>query len=455
LTTVHLTNAYHPTSGGIRTFYHALLAAANREQRRVVLIVPGERTEDIDVGRFGRICVVKAPRAPAFDRRYRMLLPHRFLPLFASRVVDILARERPALVEICDKYSLPYLAAMIRKRWHPRVPRPVLAGLTCERFDDNLAAYLTGHRAGRAFTRWYLRHIYGPPFDVHVAISEYTAVELRAALADRPAGFVRVSPMGVDADRFGPEHASLTLRAELLRQSGGTPASVLLFYAGRLSPEKNIELLVSALRELTLGNRGDFRLAIAGDGPLSDWIRAQQHGLLQGRIHLLGNLDADALARHYASCDVFVHPNPREPFGIGPLEAMASGVPVVLPAAGGVLEYATLSNAWLADHRPTAYAAAIRAAAHGDPHRVASARDTALRFTWADATRRYFALYEELVETSRRRHVMTVDRGVLVCNAHLGSSGQADMGDRLQLHRHAHPRDAGVPSHDLHSAHPE
>ena len=61
-----------------------------------------------------------------------------------------------------------------------------------------------------------------------------------------------------------------------------------------------------------------------------------------------GHVDARALARLYASCDVFVHPNPREPFGIGPLEAMASGVPLVLPAAGGVLSYANADNAWLA-----------------------------------------------------------------------------------------------------------
>lgn len=74
MTTSHLTNAYHPSSGGIRTFYNELLGAANREGRRVVLIVPGPRTETADVGRFGRIHFVEAPPAPAFDRRYRTLL---------------------------------------------------------------------------------------------------------------------------------------------------------------------------------------------------------------------------------------------------------------------------------------------------------------------------------------------------------------------------------------------
>jgi alpha-1,6-mannosyltransferase len=403
-TTVHLTNAYHPASGGIRTFYHALLEAANREQRRVVLIVPGARTQDLEIGRFGRIHVIRAGAAPAFDRRYRMLLPHRYLPGTASRIVEILIRERPELVEICDKYSLPYLAAMLRKAWHPRVPRPTLVGLTCERLDDNLAAYVNGSPAARAFARWYIRTIYGPPFDAHIANSAYTAAELEAALPDRPAGFIRVCSMGVDVDRFGRHHASAALRASLLMRSGGTPDSVLLFYAGRLSPEKNVGLLVATLHELVCGGRGDFRLAIAGDGPLAPWLRAKAADM-SGRLVLLGNLDAGALAAHYASCDVFVHPNPREPFGIGPLEAMASGVPVVVPDAGGVLEYATDANTWRAGPRATAFAAAVRAAAHGDPRRLVAARATARRFRWDEVTRRYFALYDELMALSPDRQM--------------------------------------------------
>ena len=195
-------------------------------------------------------------------------LPLHFVPGLRGLVVRILERERPDLVEICDKYSLPYLAAMLRKRWHPRVPRPVLVGLTCERFDDNMAAFCSASRPARAFTRWYIRHIYGPPFDAHIANSEYTAAELRAALPDRPPRFIRVAPMGVHADQFGPEWRSADLRERLLRRVGGTANSTLLFYAGRISPEKNIGLLLDMLRELALDRDADYRLVLAGDGPL-------------------------------------------------------------------------------------------------------------------------------------------------------------------------------------------
>jgi glycosyltransferase involved in cell wall biosynthesis len=398
VTSVHLTNAYHPTSGGIRTFYTALLDEANRAGRRVVLIVPGPATEVEDVGRFGRIHRIAARQAPAFDRRYRIILPYQYVPGGAGRaLVGILEQERPDLVEICDKYSLPYLAAMLRKRWHARVPRPALVGLSCERFDDNIAAYLSRSRIARAFTHWYIRHIYGPPFDAHIANSEYTAQELRAALRDRAPGFIRVCPMGVDVDAFGPERRSSEQRTRLLARAGGTPGSVLLFYAGRLSPEKNVALLVETLRALVADRAVDCRLVLAGDGPCADWLRAQAVGELDGRIALVGNLDRATLAACCASCDLFVHPNPREPFGIGPLEAMASGVPLVAANAGGVLEYANDGNAWLAEPQPLAFASAVRSALHGDSRRIAAAIQTARRFSLRNAAQGYFRIHDELV----------------------------------------------------------
>ena len=197
--------------------------------------------------------------------------------------------------------------------------------------------------------------------------------------------------MGVDADGFGPSRRSEVIRRELQRHAGGSARTTLLFYAGRLSPEKNIGLLVEAIRELSRDPSADYRLVVAGEGPAADRLRGHAD-----RIWLCGNLDKTTLAKYCASCDVFVHPNPREPFGIGPLEAMASGIPVVAPNAGGVLEYASPTNAWLAEPTGSAFAAAIRAAARPDPARIAAAAETVERFRWREATRRYFDAYDDL-----------------------------------------------------------
>ncbi|MFP5379911.1 MAG: glycosyltransferase [Vicinamibacteria bacterium] len=404
LKTLHLTNAYHPTSGGIRTFYRALLAEAEAQERPMRLVVPGPRNEVEPVGRYGRIYVVEARPAFAFDRRYRLIMPPAYLRPSRSALVRILVDEQPDLVEICDKYTLFYLAALIRKGFVPGVGRPTLVGLSCERMDDNVAAYISGAPAARAFARWYIRHMYGPPFDFHIANSAYTAEELRQCLWDRDEDFVHVCPMGVDTSRFSPALRDAAWREALLARAGGAPDSVLLFYAGRLSPEKNVTLLVDTLAALAARDAGrDYRLVLAGDGPLMDALRADAAARAPGRLYCLGAVtDPAVLARSYASADVFLHPNPREPFGIGPLEAMASGVPVVLPAAGGVLSYATPDNAWLAAPDGSAFAEAVHEAVSAPrAGRRAAALATAKASSWPEATRRFFTLYDRLHRHAR------------------------------------------------------
>ena len=53
--TLHITNCYHASSGGIRTFYRALLAAANQHRRHLRLVVPGPEDSVEEIGEFGRI----------------------------------------------------------------------------------------------------------------------------------------------------------------------------------------------------------------------------------------------------------------------------------------------------------------------------------------------------------------------------------------------------------------
>lgn len=107
--------------------------------------------------------------------------------------------------------------------------------------------------------------------------------------------------------------------------------------------------------------------------------------------------DRAELATYYASADVFVHPNPREPFGIGPLEAMASRLPVVLPSAGGVLSYANPTNAWLAEPNGQSIAHAVESVmSRPDDARLAAACETARQLDWSRVASRFFKLYEDL-----------------------------------------------------------
>jgi alpha-1,6-mannosyltransferase len=396
--TLHLTNAYHPASGGIRTFYNAMLEAANRDQRLMRLVIPDEHTWVEEVGAFGRIYHVKAPRSPFIDTRYRVILPHEYITR-TGVVRGILRRERPDLVEICDKYSLCHLGGLLRRAWIGDVPRPTIVSLSCERLDDNIAPPGLAPPMARRFARWYMGQIYAGQFDVHLANSEYTARELREGVRRKHWREVHVVPMGVGLDDLGPHQKSSSLIAEIARRTG-LSSPVVLLYAGRLAREKNLSLLIEMMEALASGGDRRAVLVVAGSGPVETALREDAERRVPGGTLFWGHVqERPLLARLYASADVFVHPNPREPFGIGPLEAMASGTPLVAPEAGGLLSYANRRNAWLVPADGQAFAEAVRRILDRPDERarkVAEALRTVEAFSWSSVTRVIFALYDHL-----------------------------------------------------------
>jgi alpha-1,6-mannosyltransferase len=401
--TLHITNSYHPASGGIRTFYNTLLNAANRHRRFVRLVVPAAETSVEEVGEFGRIYRLAAPPSPVLDSRYRWLLPHTYAWPHDSPLRRILADERPDLIEVCDKFWLIYLSGVLRHRWIPGVPVPVTVGLSCERLDDNVAAYLSAGRAARYVSRGYLRRCYAPRFDFHIAVSQYVAEEVRAVLPDRLKGRLVVAPMGVDFDGFSRPQDSAEFRKQLLGRIGGGEKTRLLLYAGRLSQEKNLSVLAPMMALLAQDEQSDYRLVIAGDGPVSKELHIALDALAPARSLFLGQCQPADLVKLYHAADFFIHPNPREPFGIAPLEAMAAGLPLVAPASGGVITYANPENAWLTENTPLSFAQAVQSV-HSDPEvcrqKTARARCTAQRHSWLRVTDSYFQLYDQLHASS-------------------------------------------------------
>ena len=402
--TLHITNHYHPTSGGIRIFYQALLEAADRHQREVRLVVPGAKDAMENVGKFGRIYSIAAPKCPVFDPRYRLLLPHLYALPYPSALRKIFRQEQPDLVEVCDKFALSCVPSVLRRNWIKGVPPAVLVGMSCERLDDNVSAYISSRPFVRNLANWYLKRMYATRFDCHISNSDYTAGELTQALANRPEIPVHVLPMGVHCGGFSPARRTPSAREALLSRISVAADSAshprLLLYVGRLSPEKNIDALVDAVEILAADTSVGHHLVFAGDGPRAAWLRRMADQVAPGRIHLLGHLANRAdLADLYANCDCLVHPNPREPFGIAPLEAMASGLPVVVPLAGGVLSYANARNAWLVKPVGAGLAAGVRDVFSDDAAKAAKVEQalrTAANFDWPQVAAVFFDLYDNL-----------------------------------------------------------
>ncbi|RNL79820.1 glycosyltransferase family 4 protein [Nocardioides marmorisolisilvae] len=127
-------------------------------------------------------------------------------------------------------------------------------------------------------------------------------------------------PRGVDAHQFNPARRSDVLRDEVMATEG----EVLVGYVGRLAAEKELDLL-TAIEHLP-----NHRLVIVGGGPEEARLRS----LLPNAV-FLGVRHGEELGRVVASLDVFVHTGSTETFCQAAQEALASGVPVVAPDAGG------------------------------------------------------------------------------------------------------------------------
>ena len=404
--TLHITNSYHPSSGGIRTFYHELLNAANRHRRLVRLVVPAAETSMEQVGEFGRIYHIAAPNSPFLDKRYRWLLPHTYAWPYNSTLRQVLASERPDLVEVCDKFWLLYLSGALRRGWIPGVAVPTMVGLSCERLDDNVASYVSDSRALNYICRCYMRWCYVPRFDYHVAVTDYTGDEIKGLLPDRMKGRFVIAPMGVDFDKLSRAPDAVGLRRRLLEQARGNQNTVLLLYAGRLSPEKNLGILPAMMKLLAERKSPDYRLVVVGDGPSHRELRRALDQLAPGQSLFLGQLQQEELVETYHAADVFVHPNPREPFGIAPLEAMAAGMALVAPASGGILTYANSENAWLTEPTPSAFAEAVHGISFEPETRgqkIAKARRTAEQHSWHRVTDSYFQMYDHLHESCSKK----------------------------------------------------
>lgn len=189
---------------------------------------------------------------------------------------------------------------------------------------------------------------------------------------------------GVALDLFSPDR-----RSPALRWAWGRGCRTVVGYVGRLANEKQVHRLA------VLAQLPDVQLVVVGDGP----ARADLERELPGAV-FTGMLHGKDLAAAYASLDVFVHTGDHETFCQTVQEAQASGVPVVVPAAGGPVD--------LVDHGETGL--------HFDPTDLGSLRsgvldlvrspglraDLASSARAAVAGRTWAAVVEELVDRHYR-----------------------------------------------------
>ncbi|GAA0409389.1 glycosyltransferase family 1 protein [Cocleimonas flava] len=179
-------------------------------------------------------------------------------------------------------------------------------------FDQYCRYYHLGFLLG--LTRRYLRRFHNKT-DITLVPTRVLQDELHSQGYDN----VGVLSRGVDTELFHPSR-----RDNALRKSWGINEDDLaVIFVGRLAAEKNLPLAVKAFQAIKTRDP-KARFILVGDGPMRQTLEIENPDFI-----FCGVKKKEALARHYASADLFISPSMSETFGNTLIEAMASNLPSV------------------------------------------------------------------------------------------------------------------------------
>lgn len=341
-----VTESFLPVMKGVARSVAMVLAHLGSRGHEVLVVTPGDGPD-----RHGPVPVVRLPSVSLpFNRGFPLGVP---TPTLRAAIRAF----RPDVVHLASPVVVGARAAVVARELG--IPSVAI-------YQTDLAGFAGQYGMGRAATplwhdlRWVHSHV-----DRTLAPSRAAARDLR----DHGIRQVERWARGVDGVAFAPTHRT--------RPPTEQVRTVRVGYVGRLSAEKRVDRLQ------VLSRLPGTELVVVGDGPELDRLRRR---LPDARF--TGALSGGALSRAFADLDVFVHTGTHETFCQSAQEALASGVPVVAPAAGGLLDtvrHGTNGLLWRPDRVDELRHAVTRLASSSDERARlgAAARVGTLGRTWA------------------------------------------------------------------------
>jgi glycosyltransferase involved in cell wall biosynthesis len=383
----YVTETYPPEINGVANTVHRAVAWLVDRGHAVQLVRPRQPSDARAVNGLND-ATAGAQQMPMQLFTYGMPIPMypelRMGFAWPGRLATIWQRTRPELVHIATEGPLGWAALRAAQRL--RIP-------ASSDFRTNFHLYSAHYGlsiiqpAALAYMRW---------FHNRTRLTTVPTRALHALLAE--AGFRNLAVIGRGADTrlFSPQRRS----DEQRRAWGAGPDDLVVLYAGRLAPEKNVALVLRAFQAMQRARPG-LRLVLVGDGPQ----RATLAGAAPQAV-FAGWQRGEDLARCYASADVFLFPSMTETFGNVVVEALASGLGLVAFAHGaagehvrdgidGLLAQLGQHEQFLAQAQRIASDDALRARVR------AGARSTATALSWDTILER---LEQAFLATARTEH---------------------------------------------------
>jgi len=355
--------------------------------------------------------LLRAMLPHAAKHEFNLFIFEEDLPLFdfakgKMNFVTVAEKFRPAvknvlwhqteLPKLAKKLNLDVLHVPSYRRMLWRAPCPLVATI-----HDLAPFHITGKYDWK-------RMIYGRVIvkrlarrqDEIIAVSENTARDLQTFFG---LGRDRVSVVwnGIDHRRFAPGDVGAAKKSAVEKWKLDRP--FFLFVSRLEHPGKNHVRLIEAFNQFKAATKSDWLLALGG----SDWHGAEaiyaaaKSSPFAADIRFLGFVSDAALPELYHATDVFIYPSLFEGFGFPPIEAMASGVPVISSTRGSLREVVADAALTVEPEDISDIAGALAKMAGSADERDrwrAKGFINARRFDWNENAAQTLAIYERAIQ---------------------------------------------------------
>ncbi|MGB3544508.1 glycosyltransferase family 4 protein, partial [Rubrivirga sp.] len=366
------TGNYNHVEDGVSRTLGRLVGYLIDEGHEVLVVGPSISTPLDQPGDFLEVPSTAIPGRPEY----------RISTRFPASVRQKVLAFRPDIVHIATPDVLGHRALS----WGRGLGLPVVTT-----YHTHFASYLDFYRVGfaepllwAAFRRFYNRclEVYAPTPAMRDTLLEHGITSE-----------VRLWPRGIEADRFHPSSRS----DEWRKSRGFDLEDVVVTFVSRLVKEKGIDVYADTIRTLQ-AEEAPVRALVVGDGP----ERSALEDALPDAV-FTGHLGGTEIATAYASSDVFLFPSETETFGNVTLEAMASGLAVVVADAAGSASLVEdgRTGSLCSPRDRNAFADATRAFIEDANRRERfgiAAREAALTYNWPDVLDRMVGYYRAVLE---------------------------------------------------------
>ncbi len=316
------TNCYKPLINGVVSSIISLREAYQKKGHQVYIFAPrveGYIDEEENIFRYHSVNLTTKVKYP-------IAIP---MSIKASRVIK---QFNPNIIHIHHPFILSMPAIMYATRL--KIPKILTIHTQYERYAHYISPI------PRIVTNEAIRRIIFNLADkIDVITTPSQSMKILISLYKVKKEIV-VVPNAINLSEFQKQDKEKI--QSLKKQFNLNKTDVVMVYVGRISREKNIDKIISAMGITNKKGIRNMKLLLVGDGPAKKQLQHQIESLgLEKLVTMVGAINSDLVKYYYQLSDLFIFASTSETFGMVIVEALATGIPVLAIKGPGIVDIIT------------------------------------------------------------------------------------------------------------------